>query len=279
MNGIKIIAIVVCYHPSHELLINSLASYASYVDKILVWRNSLLPNGLESELASRFEVEFRGDCTNVGIPTALNTAWKEAVAGNYDCLLTMDQDSIWHNFDAFLSQALDHGLCKCFYAPIVTMMGETVHPGVEPSLTPIDNALTSGMLIPISVLNEVEGWDKRFKIDAVDLEFCLHARSLGIQCWRCSSGWLAHRLGDRRPASFLGLHFYTYNYSPERLYGIYRNHIIVLRRYRGKASKEASQSFVHNWVRRRPIRILLGEENRWAKFHAIIRGIRDGLLS
>ena len=171
MNIVKIMAIVVCYQPSKELLINSLETYASRVDKLLVWRNSILPDELESELASRFKAEFRGDGSNAGISTALNAAWKEAVAGNYDCLLTMDQDSIWHNFDAYLSQTLGHSLCKCYYTPIFKMMGETVYPEDEPLLTPACGAITSGMLIPISVLNEVGGWNIRFKIDAVDFDF------------------------------------------------------------------------------------------------------------
>ena len=272
----KIIAIVTCYHPSLELLLRSLESYVFHVDKLLVWRNSPLPEDLESDLSSRFKAEFRGDGTNVGISTALNVAWKEAAAGNYDFLLTMDQDSVWHGFDAYLSQALAKGHSMCIYSPRTRMPGEIPSPEIEPTLTPLDAAMTSGMLIPLSVLNMVGGWDESFKIDAVDVEFCLHARALGVQCWQCGAGWLEHRLGDRRLVSFLRHHFYTYNYSPKRLYGIYKNHIIIFRRYKGAVSKRARRSFVKTWIRRHPIRIFLGEDSKRAKILAIIRGIRDG---
>ena len=271
----KVLAIAACYHPNPELLLKSVASYASHVDKLLIWRNSILPEELESELSGRFKAEFRGDGTNVGISTALNAAWEEADAGNYDCLLTMDQDSVWHEFEAYVSQATTNGLAMCFYSPQFTMMGETPNPG-NSALTPLDITITSGMLIPVSVLNVVGGWDESFTIDAVDVEFCLHARSLGIQCWRCGDGWLEHRLGDRRRVSFLGLHFYTYNYSPERLYSTYKNHIITFRRYKGNISKQARKAFVRICVRRQPIRILLGEKGRWTKLLAIFRGVRDG---
>lgn len=274
----KIIAIVICYKPTPELLLRSVASYAGSVDKLLVWRNSSLPDTLEKELSSRFGAEFRGDGTNVGISKALNAAWKEAAAGNYDCLLTMDHDSVWHDFDAYVSQASAQDLTKRFFSPLTIIMGCTPSPAQLSSLTPLVVAMTSGMLIPISVLDSLGGWDENLKVDAVDDEFCLHAASLGIQCWRCGDGWLEHRLGDKRRVSFLGLHFHIYNYSPERLYGIFRNHIIVFRKYKGEASKKARHLFVRVWVYRRPIRILLGEEKRWTKIHAILRGIKDGFL-
>ena len=274
----KVLAVVTCYNPTPELLLRSVSSYAGDVDKLLVWRNSSLPEELESELAGRFHAEFRGDGTNAGISTALNAAWKEASAGNYDFLLTMDQDSVWHHFDAYLSKALSNGPSMCFYSPLTLLAGEMPSPGSNSLFAPVEIAITSGMLIPVSVINRVGGWDERFKIDAVDDEFCLHARSLGIRCWECGAGWLEHRLGDRRLVSLLWMHFYTYNYSPQRLYGIYRNHIIAFRRYKGAVSRKARHYFVRIWVHRRPIRILLGEKGRKAKFLAIFRGIRDGFL-
>ena len=273
----KTLAIVICYRPEPELLLRSVDSYAYQVNKLLVWRNSFLPEDLEHKLSDRFKAEFRGNGTNVGISTALNAAWKEAADGGYDCLLTMDQDSVWHDFDAYLAQASANGLSMCFYSPLPIMMGETPVPESQSLFAPVETAITSGMLIPTSVINLVGGWDNSFKIDAVDLEFCLHARALGATCWRCGAGWLEHRLGDRRRASFLGMRFYIYNYSPERLYGIYRNYIIAFRRYKGAISQKARYSFARTWIRRTPIRILLGEDNKKAKFLAIFRGIRDGI--
>lgn len=274
----RIIAIVTCYYPCPELLLRSIESYAYNVDKLIIWRNSTLSSDLESELSVRFKAAFRGDGTNVGISRALNCAWKEAVDEGYDCLLTMDQDSVWHGFDAYLLQAATNGFSDCIYSPRLCSMGEMPATEDKLFLAPIDLAFTSGMLVPVKVLDIIGGWDENLILDAVDVDFCLHAYSLGIKCWRCSAGWLEHRLGSKRQASFLGMHFYTYNYPPERLYGIYRNHIIVLGRYKGAAKKQARKAFTKTWGGRRPIRILLGENNKRAKFHAIIRGIRDGIM-
>lgn len=274
----RIIAIVTCYNPAPELLLKSVASYAPLVEKLLVWRNSVLPEELESELRDRFKAEFRGDGTNVGISKALNAAWKEAAAEGYDCLLTMDQDSVWHNFDAFLSHAINHGLSMCFYSPAIVTTGMTYESGSEHCISPTNSSIISGSLIPISVLKIVGGWDEDLKIDAVDDEFCFHAHSLGIKSWECRAGWLDHRFGDKRPVSFLWFHFDTFNYPPERLYEIYRNHIIVFRRYKGDDSKVLRYCFIQTWVRRRPLRIFLGERRKWAKFHAIFRGVKDGFL-
>lgn len=272
----RILAVCIAFNPDPALMLRSVMSYAPQVDKLLVWRNSPLPQDLVDSLGSIPNLEFRGDCTNAGISAALNAAWREAAAGAYDYLLTMDQDSVWHGFDAFVRQVSGLHILDSFYTPLILMMGESPAPGNGAMCEPVDFSMTSGMLLPIDVIEKVGGWDESLEVDAIDTEFCLHARSLGLQCYRCGSGWIEHSLGKRRRSSFLGLKFYTYNYSPQRLYGIYKNHFIVFRRY-PQVCAPARKAFLRTWGRRRPVRILLGESDKVRKFRAILKGIRDGL--
>ena len=95
----KILAVVVAYHPEPDLLRRNLDSFADGVDHILLWRNSPVE-------CDHPKVELAGDGTNQGIGTALNAAWTYAVQNGFDWLLTMDQDSCWEDFEAFQAAVL-----------------------------------------------------------------------------------------------------------------------------------------------------------------------------
>jgi len=274
----RILAVTVVYQADPELLLRSIASYAEHVEKVLVWQNSPLPDRLTSDLKAFGNVSFRGDGSNAGISKALNAAWREAVAEGYDALLTMDQDSVWHHCGDFLSVLSGPEAPEGFYVP-------RIHDGPEEgaverrtgtglAFTPVDTAFTSGMFLPLGVLEKVGDWDEDFTVDGVDNEFCLHALSLGIPCWQVNTGWLEHSLGKVEFRRLLGLRFRVYNYPPERLYGIYRNNLIAIRKY-PLVSKKYRRHFWKTWGWKRPVRMLLGERDLRAKFHAIRRGISD----
>ena len=277
----KVFAVTVVYEPDPELLLRSVVSYAGWVERVIVWRNSPLPADLEARLQGAGPVVLRGDGTNVGISVALNKAWREAAAEGADALLTMDQDSVWHDFPAYLAAVTGEKAPEGFFCPAVNpdpapvKSGKPGQTGIpEQRLLPRLTAFTSGMLIPLQVLDKVGGWCEDFKVDGVDNEFCLHARSLGVGLYQASCGSLEHRLGKVEKKRFLGLAFRVYNYSPERLYGIYRNNLAAIRKYRS-VSAPFEREFRRTWFWRRPLRILLGEGEKTKKFIAIFRGIRD----
>ena len=247
-------------------------------------------NGEQGEDGRESRIVFRGDESNAGIAVALNAAWQEAVAGGYDAVLTMDQDSVWKAFGDFLEAIESPDAPDGFYAPRILS-----NPGIEDRevsgkdvvvgkntvsststtmvFAPFDTAFTSGMLIPIQVIEKVGGWSEDFRVDGIDNEFCLHARSLGIQGYRVSSGWLEHALGKVVVKRLFGLRFRTYNYTPDRLFGIYRNNLIAIKKY-PSVSKNFRREFYRTWLWRRPLRMLLGERNLKEKLGAICRGIR-----
>ena len=284
----KILAVTVVFNPSAELLLRSVASYAGSVDRVLVWRNSPLDDGLEEKLRE-LGCALAGDGSNAGISHALNAAWREAVSGGFDALLTMDQDSVWHGFGDYLAAIIAPDAPEGFYSPVIcqgadfeggSMPGRGLVPGAPEGngldasvYSAVDTAFTSGMLIPLKVLERVGGWDEEFLVDGVDNEFCLHALSLGIRCWKCGAGRLEHQLGRVEFKRFLGMRFRVYNYPPERLYGIYRNNLIAIKRY-PEVSGSFRRQFLRGWALRMPVRILLGESNRSAKFRTILRGVR-----
>lgn len=263
----KILAIATAYHPDTELMKKSISSYIGGVDRLLIWRNSPIDEKEFEALAGGGKIEFCGDCSNAGIPKALNYAWHYASEHGFSHLLTMDQDSVWENFEGYLAAALDPSAPEGIFGPRINgTMGE------EKS---IPFLLTSGMLVRVSLLDRIGGWNERLFVDGVDMEFVFRAREAGIYTYRIAECNLIHRLGNTVKKKFLGRTYTVNNYSPERLYGLYRSHIMIIRKYKS-ASELLGPVFRKQNYRQRPIRILLGEKHRFAKFAAIIRGIRDG---
>lgn len=272
-----ILAVITIYNPDTALLRKNIASFIGGVEKVLIWRNSPVD---ETAILEGFpdKIEFCGYCDNAGIPKSLNYARQRALEGGYSHLLTMDQDSVFEDFAGYISTIAGENSPAGIYAPRINgAFGEkkALPEGyASMSFVPYPFLITSGMLIPIELLERIGGWDESFFVDGVDMEFIFHARELGIESYKVAAGNISHHLGDTKRRRFLWKTYTTNNYPPQRLYGLYRSHIIVIRKY--AAAKVMAPLFRKQNYRQRPVRILLGEKHRFAKFAAIIRGIRDG---
>lgn len=263
----KILAIVTAYNPEPDLLIRSIASYIDGVDTLLIWRNSPVD---EKGIASKFangKIVFCGDGSNAGISKALNHAWRYARDGGYSHLLTMDQDSLWQGFEAFTDFVKKRGDEDCFYAPGVN--DESLESGFEEAETMI----TSGMLVPVGMLDEIDGYREDFKVDGIDNDLFYHAKALGWKPLKVGGCALHQQFGRLQFHKFMRWRIGTLNYSAERIYSIYRNNYIVIRSYPG--TEPMKKRFRKSCFWNRPIRILLAEKDRYAKFKAMFRGIRD----
>ena len=103
--------------------------------------------------------------------------------------------------------------------------------------------------------------------------FCLHAHTLGIKIFVVKDIVMQHRLGEPVTRMFLGHRIILRNYSPNRLYGIYRNNILLIRKYpQFTYIKDDFKGWLKNvvWV-------LLFESNKTRKFISILRGCLAGL--
>ena len=260
----KLLAIATLYKPDIPMLRKSLASYVGGVDKLLLWRNSPLDeDAILGGLEGSGKIEFCGDGGNAGIPKALNHALQYASQNGFTHILTMDQDSIWEDFGAYLDRVRALARKDVLYGPRIN---GTSGPFI----------LTSGMIVPLEVAGATGGWDESFFVDGVDMEFMFHAKSLGFEVLKVEEGNLVHRLGDTRRKKFLGREYTVNNYPPERLRGLYQSHLAVLRRYGDVAEALLGPVFRRQNYRQRPLRILLGEKNKFRKFAAILKGIREG---
>ncbi|MCI1640651.1 MAG: hypothetical protein LKI42_05195 [Bacteroidales bacterium] len=269
----NILAAVITYKPDKELLMKNISSFAGSVSRIVIWDNTpeAEAGGIDFGGIPRDKIFLMGEGRNIGISKALNKVWKYASANGFDYILTMDQDSVWEGFDNFLDKiSLRTDKEKCLFGPCVN--GDKTNGDFSETVF----LITSGMLVPVSVLDAVGGYREEFFTDAIDSDLVFHARMLGFLSYYVSGCSLVQRFGNPETSHAFGRNFRIYDYSPERLYGIFRNNIIVIRTY--PDTVQLKKTFFDVWVRKRIIRILAGEKHKMAKISAIAKGIISGLF-
>lgn len=264
-----ILAVVVTYFPEEELLSKNISAFIDNVDKVLIWENTPADRRKEYRFIDHEKAEYHGDEIN-SISHALNYAWHYAKAGGYDHLLTMDQDSCFGNFPYYLERTVfNKNAPEGIYTPSIKEMNiEATKDFME-----IQRPITSGMLIPMEMINKIGGWNEEFKIDSVDDEFCLHAHTLGIKIFVVKDIVMQHRLGNPEMRKFLGHKVILKNYPPSRLYGIYKNNILLIRKF---PQFTYIRKDFEGWLRY-IVWILMFEGNKTRKFISILRGCIAGL--
>lgn len=266
----KILAVVVTYYPEEEMLTNNIQAFINEVDKVIIWENTPESEKLRYRYIQHEKVEYLGDGIN-SISRALNYAWRYARENGYGYLLTMDQDSIFLDFPSYkntvMSNCLGH---DAIYGPNIDSSGSFVNPIEEKPYT-----MTSGMMLPVSVLNAIGGWNEFFKIEGLDIDLCLKARQKGIMTYVIRDSILKHQLGHPILVSFWGHKVLYSSYSPKRLYNIYKNHIILLRKYK---SDEQKKEFCFYHIRRTPRNVILFEDEKISKLWSILKGVVMGCI-
>ena len=162
----KVAAIVTVFHPDLKLLSESLNSYQASVDKILIWKNSKEEISISDQLAGK--IVFCGTGDNEYMAHPLNYAIHWCLNNGYDYLLTMDQDSVWHNCADFIlrvSTVLNDKVA--IYAPNVNQL---IHR--EMDYFSVESVITSGSLCNVQIANELGGFREDYQIYWVDSEYC-----------------------------------------------------------------------------------------------------------
>lgn len=265
----KILAVVVTYYPEEKLLKKDINAFINYVDKVLIWENTPEIDKLSFRFIHDDKIiKYCGDGVN-SISHALNYAWRYAKENGYDYLLTMDQDSCFMRFDYYFNQTVQNKKTpKGIYSPHI--VGTEINSDFEEINMPI----TSGMLIPVYYINMIGGWDETFKIDSVDDEFCLHAHSLGIKTYAVKGAMMNQRFGEPETRNVCGHTINLRNYTPDRLYFIYKNNIILIRRY--PQLSYIKDNFINVWIKQ--IVWLFFEKNTIRKLLSVFKGCIIGLV-
>jgi len=214
MTDPRVCAVVVTYRPDGEALRAALAAVRPDVHALVVVDNA--SPGIEAALADADAVLLRQP-RNVGLARAQNVGIDWAREHGCSHVLILDQDSVPAPgmVDALLGAWQDlsrttrvgavgprfHDPCEDRDAPFVRVafpMSHKLWCDATTRYVQSDFLISSGALIPLSVLDDVGGMDDALFIDNVDLEWSFRARSRATIARRCRAGgsrWCTARRG------------------------------------------------------------------------------------
>lgn len=250
--SVKRHAIVVTFNPERDVLMSEFALLVPQVDKI--W---LVDNASGQSLAAWVsclgwagKLELVQMPANLGLGAAQNAGIQLARAAGATHVLILDQDSqpmpdMVDRLLAASNQLQSAGVPVAAVAPVyadsatgpasgfvrlgwLDFKKQTVLP--DQDVVEADFVISSGSLIPVSVLDDVGPMDESLFIDHVDTEWCLRAKSKGYKLFGVPAARMVHTLGDRRTRIwFLRWRNVPYH-SPFRYYYIFRNSLLLQKR-------------------------------------------------
>ncbi|WP_237140633.1 glycosyltransferase family 2 protein [Pseudomonas oryzihabitans] len=226
-----------------NLLHDSILELSSCCEKIVVVDNASL--GYEEKAKISRESTLLSLNENLGLAAAQNAGIEIALEEGADAIIFFDQDSVvTRGVVAGLIEAQEEFFRKgqsvvvapmCFDSrtrkkyPVIQMhcSGKVTHlfPCRDDKPVEVSFLISTGSLIPRSIIEDIGGMRSDFFIDYVDTEWCLRARHKGYQLKVLPTLYLEHSIGDRN-FSWCGLSFPIH--SPERRYFRIRNSIAML---------------------------------------------------
>lgn len=259
----KIAAVVVWYNPEEKFLDN-IESYIGYVDKVIIVDNS--PSDNSALVGESPKFEYLPLCNNEGIATALNIGLRHAAKLGMTWGLTMDQDS-WFD-DRDIRNFLDRNAAH-FKEENVAIFSPSRQQNSNNQIVECDCVITSGSLTNLSAYSKSTGFDDKMFIDEVDHEYCYRMKRAGFRILKLKGVRMHHTLGAPISKKILGMKLSSANHGPDRKYYMTRNRLYVRSLY-----PEFDIPFLGIFTKN-ILRILLLENNKFAKLKRSIKGIVD----
>jgi rhamnosyltransferase len=247
--NLKVCAVVVSFFPDIAILRRLMIATVPQVEAVVVVDNGTSDSAFDtfcSQPESEKVAIIRQPC-NVGLAAAFNIGIEWARKRSFSHVLLLDQDSEpKEGMVENLAMALSvrscgrriaaagprfHDTQEDRYAPFVRIgfpFNRRIYCTGKTGLVDCDFLISSGVLIPLSVLDDVGGMDEGLFIDNVDLEWSFRARSRGYSLVGVEAASMNHRLGQSRcrmpffPEPIVVHH-------PIRLYYIMRNRLLLYR--------------------------------------------------
>ena len=272
-------ATVVLYHPT-DLILDNIKSYINAVEKLYIIDNSTKPNQnlIERIRALDPKIIYINNHGTQGIGHALNRAAREAIRENYQWLLTMDQDSRFHNINDFFTCCESYGNLSQVgvFAPNTDKTSGTktcdyIHARV---------VITSGNFVNLKHYKHVNGYESKLFVDEIDHDFCLKLREKNIPVIQFPSVYMHHSIGDDTKLTSLILRKQKYRniHSYQRIYYQTRNRLFMAKRHRKNYPEAFNfRSVLYKVLYKKGIRIIQWEPDKLRKLKAIYHGVYDYL--
>lgn len=251
---LRICSVVVIFEPDLATLTGTLEAVVHQVDATVV-----IDNGSSEEVAAWLTAQnaagtivYRKLDSNLGLAKGHNAGIEWARQNGFSHVLLLDQDScpfagMVESLAATMLSLEADGRRVGAVGP--RPVGEnTARPELpvvklgwlrsqrswtdEATSGPIkaDMVISSGSLIPLSVIDEIGAMDESLFIDNVDLEWCFRATFNGYELFGDANARMHHTIGE----SVFRVWFFRWRYiivhSPVRLYYIMRNRVMLYSR-------------------------------------------------
>lgn len=296
MNGRSLCAVVVTYQPDDDVVDNLLALVRECGRVLVVDNCSLLEK--QAAMAVVPGVTLLPQKENIGLAAALNLGLTQAAEFGCEWAVTFDQDSrpepgmvscLWEAHGAMPAAMVigprireEGGVDDASYRwlrrherwPGLFRMVRSTADGL-PAVTIL---VTSGSMVELATWRRLGGFDAGLFIDYIDIDYCLRVVRAGYKVAVAGgkAAVLHHRLGARRKRVFAGRDFRPMHHAPFRHYFMARNRVHMWRRHAWAVPHWAA--FDLSFALYNYMRVLLFEDQRWAKVKAIVRGTWHGLL-
>lgn len=294
----KLCAVCVTYNTGRRFL-TSFDALRPQVGKIFIVDNSSDADTIsvlqELEAANKGTVDIVFNKANLGIAVAQNMGICRAMEQQFEWVLLMDDDSVpADNMTKEMLRYYDEVSDKKDIGILVPNVIDVNTKKIQSHLFYINRyvfskrclkknqrcknvlvAMASGSLIRTELFKRIGLMREEFFIDYVDSDFCLRTIGHNRKIVAVGNAWLYHELGRRKRVGFGVLRVIPTNHPAIRRYYIYRNRLLMLRKYAlafpGYALHDLRNAVYDI------LKIIFFEEHRCRKLLSICRGIKDAL--
>lgn len=270
----KLAAILVAYNPNVVEVIRNIKAYANNVELSILWDNTPnAPNDWSKLKQLLPNTIIIADGKNIGLSAAYNKGIALALQQGCSHIMTMDQDSLFQNFDIFRKESEinieNHGLTAPPINTQNTKEGENII---------VPHAAQSGCIFSLDMIQKIGPFRENFFIGMVDVEMQLRAEENGYTILQIGGCNLIHQVGSGRTVKLLGKEIHVSDYSPLRHYYDSRNRILMWKEF--PYDCDIKYKFHHFRGRLSVItKIILFENYKLKKITAIIRGTFNGIFN
>ena len=268
----KIGAGIVTFNPDIERLGKNIHSVISQTSILIISDNGSENINEIEKLISRYNnIVIIKNHSNIGIAAALNRIFDYAYLGDWQWILTLDQDSVCPDNmvgELYKKHASNVGIV----CPLIWDINRKSNVELHDESKNIKRCITSGALTSVKAWKEIDGFDEKMFIDGVDFDFCdrlISANYLIIEVHRIA---LKHEIGHISYHKFLMFNVAVKNHSAFRKYYIAKNIVYLdrknkLRSYPIKTILRLSKQIAL---------VILYEDDKTHKLMNIIKGAKAG---
>lgn len=238
----KICAVVILYNPDADVF-KRINSYVNYVDKVFLFDNG--GGAYIKDLIKNSEIKdklfYYTENENIGISSAINKISHIVYDEGYRWLLTMDQDSVFNDFNiinSYFQEDSDKQNVGIYSPAHIT--GKRDYPKEEVSY--VKSVMTSGNILNLEIFRSVGECDERFFIDRVDHDLSAKIIENNFYIKRVNQCELIHNLGEINNTS---IKYEVTNHSPLRRYYITRNTFYFIEKHFLKMPVYCCRYFFH----------------------------------